>query len=216
MKRMVAGLSVGLVVLAVSGCSGKSGGEAVPRPESPVSGSVERTSASSSSASGLPHSGAPAVTDPLPESALPDDPCEVLTPQQVREALGSGASEGKRSDLEPVGPGCDWSNQETFGGLQVGFHTVTRQGLSATYANAKPQSAIFRSVGPIYEFPAAAYKDSEDDNYCTVAVGLANEYSITTTVTLSAEKEAEGVDSCVPAERVAEMVVGNLKAKAGR
>ncbi|EHR63033.1 DUF3558 domain-containing protein [Saccharomonospora cyanea] len=216
MKRVVAVLSVGLAVLAVAGCSEESAGEAAPGSESSVPGPAEQTSASSSSEPGLPHSGAPAVTDPLPESVLSVHPCDVLTRQQVQGALGPAASEGERRDLDEVGPGCDWGNLDTLGGLRIGFSVVSREGLSAQYANTKPQVKVFRESGPVAGFPAVAYKTSEDDSYCTVAVGLANEYSITTTVTLSAEKEAEGVDSCVPAERVAEMVVGNLKAKAGR
>ncbi|WP_433470592.1 DUF3558 domain-containing protein [Saccharomonospora azurea] len=215
MKRMMAGLGVGFVALTVAGCSGETGGEPAPRPESSMAGSALPTPATSGAPPELPHSGAPAVVDPLPESVLPDDPCDVLTSQQIIQALGSGASEGERSDLEPVGPGCHWSNEKTLSSLQVGFNTVARQGLSATYANAKPQSAVFREVSPIQDLPAVAYKDSEDDRVCTVVVGLADDYTITSTVGLSAEKEAEGVDSCVPAEMVAEMVVGNLKAKAG-
>jgi hypothetical protein len=155
------------------------------------------------------------VADPLPESALPSDPCEVLTPQQVEEILGEGAAAGKRADLDQVGPGCNWGNQETLGGFQVGFHTVNRQGLSASYANVKPRSAIFREVGPVDRFPAVAYKDSEDDRMCTVVVGLADEYAISAGISLSAEKEDAGVDSCGPAERIAATVVGNLKDRAG-
>ncbi|EHK87151.1 hypothetical protein SZMC14600_11993 [Saccharomonospora azurea SZMC 14600] len=104
---------------------------------------------------------------------------------------------------------------ESFGGLRIGFSIVSREGLSAQYANTKPQVKVFRESVSVGGFPAVAFKVSEDDRMCTVAVGLANEYSVVTTIGLSAEKEAEGVDSCVPAEQVAEMVVGNLKAKAG-
>ena len=76
---------------------------------------VRAASPSSSAQAGgseLPHSGAPAVADPLPESALPSDPCEVLTPQQVKEALGEGATEGERRDLDGLGPGCGWGNKK--------------------------------------------------------------------------------------------------------
>lgn len=214
MKRVAAVLSVGLAVLTVAGCSEESPGEAtVSKPS--VSGSVHPTSRSLPSDSALPHSGAPAVVDSLPESVLSDHPCDVLTPEQVQKALGAGASTGSRSDLEQVGPGCDWGNEDSLGGLRIGYSIVSREGLSAQYANTKPQVKVFRESVSVGGFPAVAYKASENDLMCTVAVGLADEYSVVTTVTLSAEKEAEGVDSCVPAEQVAEMVVGNLKAKAG-
>ncbi|WP_197318614.1 DUF3558 domain-containing protein [Saccharomonospora sp. NB11] len=214
MKRVAAMLSAGLAALSIAGCSEEAPGEGATS-EFSVSGTVEPTSQSVPSGSVLPHSGAPAVANPLPESVLSDHPCDVLTPEQVREALGSGVSTGSPSDLEQVGPGCDWGNTETLGGMQIGFSTVSRAGLSAQYANTKPQVAIFRELPSVGGFPAVAFKASENDRICTVAVGIADEYSITSTVGLSAEKEAEGVDSCVPAEKVAEMVVGNLKAKAG-
>ncbi|CAM2823249.1 DUF3558 domain-containing protein [Saccharomonospora xinjiangensis] len=198
-------------VLTVVGCSAKPSSEAVPTPLSSVS-----SSAGSGGSPRLPHSGAPAVADPLPESVLSDHPCEVLTPEQVRQALGPGASEGERRDLEQVGPGCGWGNPENAAAFQIGFSVVSREGLSAQYANTKPQKAVFRELASVAGFPAVAFKRSEDDNFCTVAVGIADEYSITAGVSQSLEKESDGTDSCVPAEKVAEVVVGNLKAKAGR
>jgi hypothetical protein len=214
MGRVSAVVGVGLV-LAVAGCSEGVDGDAAPTSESSVSVSASPSSSAQAGGSELPHSGAPAVADPLPESALPSDPCEVLTPQQVKEALGEGATEGERRDLDGLGPGCGWGNKKTFAVVQVGFDTVNRQGLSAAYANAKPRSAIFREVGPIEGFPAVAYKDSEDDHRCTVVVGLADEYAISAGISLSAEKEDAGIDSCGPAERIAATVVGNLKDRAG-
>ena len=215
MGRVSAVVGVGLAVLVVAGCSEGVDGDAAPTSESSVSVSTVPSASASAGGSELPHSGAPAVADPLPESALPSDPCEVLTPQQVVEILGEGASAGKRVDLDQVGPGCDWGNRKTLGGFQVSFHTATRQGLSASYAYAKPQSPIFREVGPIEGFPAVAYKDSEDDPICTVVVGLADEYAISAGVALSIEKKNAGIDSCGPAERIAATVVGNLKDRAG-
>ena len=214
MGRVSAVVGVGLV-LAVAGCSEGVDGAAAPTSESSVSVSASPSSSAQAGGSELPHSGAPAVADPLPESALPSDPCEVLTPQQVEEILGEGAAAGERRDLDGLGPGCDWGNQDTLGGFRVGFHTVARQGLSAPYANAKPRHSIFSEVGPVDRFPAVAYKDSEDDPICTVVVGLADDYAISATVTLSFEKEDAGIDSCGPAERIAATVVGNLKDRAG-
>ncbi|WP_040922678.1 DUF3558 domain-containing protein [Saccharomonospora xinjiangensis] len=211
MKRVVTALSVGLVVLVVAGCSGDSGGTAGPS----GSGTAEPASMGSPHGSGLPHSGAPVVVDPLPESVLSDHPCEVLTPEQVRAVLGTGASEGRRRDLGSVGPVCDWGNKERFSGFAVGFSVVSRQGLSAQYANTKPQKAVFRELDSVAGFPAVAFKDSEDEIVCTVAVGIANEYSVVTVVTLGLEGESDGTDSCVAAETVSEIVVENLKAKAG-
>ncbi|MBK1788514.1 DUF3558 domain-containing protein [Prauserella cavernicola] len=196
---------VGFSVLLVAGCSGGTGGEALPAPQS----SGTSSTGASSDNSELPHSGAPAVANPLPEAVISGDPCEALTAQQVEEALGDGASQGERKDLDDVGPRCSWSDPTTGGGFSLTFSNQTRQGLSAYYANTQPQSAVFRDAGPIDGLPAVEYKTTEDDVACGFAVGLADEYAVGIVVTLS--RANEGNDACEPAKRVAAMAVGNLK-----
>ena len=63
----------------------------------------------------MPHSGAPAVSDPLPESVLPEDPCDVFTREQIEYVLGDNAPEGKRDEL-PTGPTCIWRDAESGAG----------------------------------------------------------------------------------------------------
>jgi hypothetical protein len=208
-KRVVAAFAAGSAVFVVAGCSGGTDGEATPVPSS----WAPAPTVSSAGNPTLPHSGAPSVTDPLPESVLSGDPCEVLTRQQVENALGDGAPQGERRDLKAVGPRCDWSDPATGGGFTVGFSTTTRQGLSAFYANAKPRMAVFRDAGFIEDFPAVEYKPEVDGIDCDVAVGLADEYAVSVQVTLS--RGNEGKDACEPAKRLARVVVGNLKEKAG-
>ncbi|MBK1788511.1 DUF3558 domain-containing protein [Prauserella cavernicola] len=199
MRRLVALAVCGAVVAA--GCSGGTGGEAVPTSESVTPGS-------SASNPELPHSGAPEVTNPVPESALSAGPCEALTKQQIKQALGDGAAQGRSGENE-VGPYCDWSDPATGGGFLLAFSTNLSQGLSAYYANTKAQTAIFREVDPIGGLPAVEYKDSEDDIQCGLAVGLSNEYAIDIQVTLS--RANEGNDACEPAKTVATWVVANFK-----
>ncbi|WP_282771457.1 DUF3558 family protein, partial [Saccharomonospora viridis] len=91
---MAGAVLVGAVVLLVAGCSATSDGTASPASQDPgVSQSVSSSSSESQSPSGgqLPHSGAPAVSDPLPESAIPEDPCDAFTREQVEYALGDDA-----------------------------------------------------------------------------------------------------------------------------
>ncbi|WP_332307213.1 DUF3558 domain-containing protein [Saccharomonospora marina] len=179
-----------------------------------MSGSSATESAGSSvGGSGLPHSGAPAVADPLPESALAGDPCQALTEQQVKDALGDGGSRDREGE-NAVGPFCRWHDLATGGGVRLSFSVKTRQGLSAYYANTRPQMAVFRDAGPIGGFPAVEYKTSENDVLCSVAVGLADEYALDVAVTLS-RRNVGKVDSCEPAKTIATWAVGNLKVKAG-
>lgn len=209
MRRVVAALAVGSAVLATAGCSGEDGGQSDPTPSS------ASDSTASPGTSGLPNSGAPAVTNPLPESVLSGDPCEAMTPQQITDALGDGASQGERRDLDQLGPRCNWSAATSSGGgFTLTFGTKSRQGLSSFYANAKQQMEVFRELAPIEGFPAVAYKSSNDARECTVGVGLANEYTVSITSTQSTAKEGKA-DSCEGTETVMSWLVGNLTQKAG-
>lgn len=210
MRRVVAALVAGSAVLVIAGCSGGTDGTAEP---APTTGSVSSSQAAGDA--GLPNSGAPAVTNPLPESALAGDPCQALTRQQVTEALGDDASQGERRDLDSIGPRCDWQGgTSSDGGFSLSFGTKSRQGLSGFYANAKPKMEVFRELAPVEGFPAVAYKSSDDARECTVGVGLADEYTLSITGTQSSAREGE-VDSCDATEMVTALVVKNLKQKAG-
>lgn len=180
----------------------------------PGSSSAPQTSNTSPTTSGLPHSGAPAVTDPLPESVIAGDPCEALTRQQVEQALGRNAPQGERADLE-AGPGCNWHDQSSGAGFSVGYSTATRQGLSAYYANTRPQAEVWREEDPIDGLPAVSYQRTKQDFSCAVTVGLADAYAIDVIATPS-RAEIGRTDSCDLSRQLAEIVVENLQQKAGR
>lgn len=214
MKRTTIGLAAGALLLA-AGCSGEAGGQAEPAggPSAPTSSAATSGSApqsSTSESSSLPHSGAPRVADPLPESVLSDDACDALTTEQLSNALGKAAP-GQPKGL-PIGPSCDWSNPESFTGITVAYSVESREGLSAQYANTKPKTPSFQETDPVLGFPAIQYQLEEGSDGCTVAVGLADEYSVTVVVTQS--EGSASSDPCNGAARVAQDVVGNLKGKA--
>lgn len=210
MKRVLTVLAVGSLAVLATACSTEDG---QAEPQDPASSVSSSAPASSQAASDLPHSGAPAVDNPLPRSVLSGDPCQALTPEQVKAALGDGASNGERRDLEELGPRCRWSNTEAQSSFVVTFQTAHGEGLSTTYANAKPQMPVFNEVGPIEGFPAVVYKKSDTDPMCTTMVGLADEYAISVTGTLGVDAEEAGKDSCEPGQQVASWVVANLKAQ---
>ncbi|MCP2182394.1 Protein of unknown function (DUF3558) [Prauserella alba] len=174
------------------------------------------SAAPSSAASGdqeLPHSGAPAVSDPLPRSVLDGDPCvDALSQAQAKELLGDAVT-SEDDDLPDLGPGCYWSNQETLASFGLNYDLRTGQGLSATYANAKPQRQ-FKAIEPIDGFPAVQYHEGDVDRACTTVVGLADEYAVVMSLAIGTKGAEEGDDPCEAGRIVMERVVGNLKAKA--
>ncbi|PFG47412.1 uncharacterized protein DUF3558 [Amycolatopsis sulphurea] len=171
-----------------------------------------------SSAAALPHSGAPKVERPLPASVLSGPPCqEALTSDQLKQIFGM-VPQGKPDTLPGIGPECDWSNIDAGAGLGIYYATQPRQGLSGLYQNTKPRSKLWRELSPIQGFPAVASSSvsaGDKNGFCQVSVGITDESSVDVSLTPSDAKLAAGVDPCVLSERVAGMVVTNLKRKAG-
>lgn len=209
MKRVVSVCLAGTVGLLVAACSNESTGQPVPTTRQ--SGAASSTA---SSGAGLPHSGAPAVPNPLPKSVVESDPCESLTDEQMQQALGDNAPAGKRDDIDTVGPLCAWHDAVSGSRISVGFDTAQGEGLSAVYANSKPKSSSFEPLSPIAGYPAVQYQIGSSDYTCLTSVGLADEYSVTVNFGTTPHKVDE-VQPCEVSTKITDMVVGNLKQKAG-
>ena len=217
MRRMAGAVLVGAVVLLVAGCSATSDGTASPASQDPgVSQSVSSSPSESQSPGGgrLPHSGAPAVSDPLPESAIPEDPCDAFTREQVEYALGDDAPEGERGDVA-TGPACAWQDTDSGAGFKAFFGTVGGEGLSSYYQNTQPESEEWEELPPIHGFPAVAFQITADGMNCQVVAGLADEYTVAVAANPSRAKIGE-LDPCDLAQEMAELLVENLKERAGR
>lgn len=211
MKRALKAVAIVAVATLGTACSGESDGDAQPVASN---SSVVEVPSSEAGTEGLPHSGAPAVANPLPESVLAGDPCaDAVTEEQAKELLGDAVTH-ERADEERLGPGCNWTNSDSGAAFRLNYDTKSRQGLSGDYANSKPKMAIFNELEPIDGFPAVAYKKAEDDLMCTTSVGLSDEYGFVLSVSLGYEGEEAGDDPCDGGRIVAEQIVSNLKAKA--
>ena len=205
-NRSLFALSGTAVAIALTaGCSANA-------PDASVSPPV-----SSPTAAALPHSGAPKVEHPLPASVLSGDPCrEALKPDQLEQILGI-APQGKRHDDAALGTACDWNNSTTGAAATVGYTTQVHDGLSAVYENTKPQSSVWRELPLIQGFPAVAYtvtSSGTHGGFCQVSVGISDSLTVDASLTLRRAKIGN-TDACELAPRVADMVVTNLRQKAG-
>ncbi|MFI5612520.1 DUF3558 domain-containing protein [Amycolatopsis sp. NPDC051903] len=193
--------SAAAALAVVSGCSDGSAATPASAPQSPA-------------AAALPHSGAPKVEHPLPASVLSGDPChDALTSDQLKQILGT-APTGKRDDSSGIGPACDWNAAAL---VSVSYATKTHQGLTSVYANTRPKARVWKELPPIQGFPAVAhstYSDDTPNDFCQVSVGVSDELSFDASLVLSAGKVGKA-DPCDLAARVADMVVTNLRQKAG-
>ncbi|PFG50197.1 uncharacterized protein DUF3558 [Amycolatopsis sulphurea] len=148
-------------------------------------------------------------------SVLSGDPCQgALTPGQLHKIFGT-VPQGVPDSKAGLGPNCDW---QADAGVSVGYATQDHQGLSAVYQNAKPQTSVWHELPLIQGFPAVGYIDkagAASGDICTVSVGVADALSFDVVLTLSQAKKNAHADPCESAARVAEMVVTNLRQKAG-
>ncbi|MFD2467165.1 DUF3558 domain-containing protein [Amycolatopsis silviterrae] len=190
---------LGLAVLA-AGCSTPTDGTATPT--------------TSPSGRTLPYGGAPKVENPLPDDVFSLSPCQALTPEQIKEQLGSEIP-GK-PDNDAV-PGCTWTNSESGGFIGVSFYGNDNDGLSNAYANVRPRMKRFDALPPIQGFPAVAYSSSPGpfSSSCDVNVGVTDRLSFLAHVA-PRDSKANKADPCPLAADVANDVVTTLKQKAGR
>ncbi|WP_409466735.1 DUF3558 domain-containing protein [Amycolatopsis sp. GA6-003] len=211
--RMRFSVSVVSVVAAVllTGCSGGSA-------PNPVPGATNAPPSSSATGKALPYAGAPKVEHPLPESVLAVHPCDgALTPEQVKTLLGK-PTQGEHADNPALGTECHWGNRDTGSLATVIYSTKVADGLSAAYANTKPQATIWRPLAPIQGLPAVAasvYKQQATiKSFCQVTVGISDQKTFDASVSLG-DSQIGKKDPCEAAAIVADMVVTNLKQKAG-
>ncbi|MFB9931069.1 DUF3558 domain-containing protein [Amycolatopsis halotolerans] len=213
MKAQFVAVAAGVVaaVACVSGCSGGSGSGGSPA-------SVSAPVSPSGTGKTLPYAGAPKVENPLPDSVLSAHPCDsALTPDQVGAAL-TQKPRGEHDDKPELGAQCHWINSDVGAGVSVIYVTKVTDGLSAVYANTKPQSTVWRPLSPIQGLPAVAhstYSTEGSKSFCQVSVGISDKYTVGVSVNLSPAKVGAQHDPCDAATQVAGMVVTNLKQKAG-
>ncbi|MYW91032.1 DUF3558 domain-containing protein [Amycolatopsis rubida] len=198
-------VAAGLASLAAA-CSGG---------QTPAPTSVPETGPSAPAA--LPHSGAPKVEHPLPSSVLSGDPCRTaLTKTQVGRIITTMPA-GKARTLSGLGPTCDWSNIDSGAAVRVGYVTDDHQGLSAVYQNSRPKVKVWRPLPPIQGFPAVAFSDFDGiglNSACQVSFGTSDDLSVDVSITLG-ESKAGKADPCAVAAQAADIVVTNLRQRAG-
>ncbi|QYN26065.1 DUF3558 domain-containing protein [Amycolatopsis sp. DSM 110486] len=198
-------LSAAAAVLTVAaGCSTAS-------PSTPASTAPSATTAA------LPHDGAPRVEHPLPASVLSGDPCQdALTPDQLNRIL-TITPQGARDDSAGLGPACNWHNSTSGAAVGVSFVTQTHQGLSGVYENTQRQVKRWQVLPPVQGFPAVAYSTESAGNtssFCEVSTGIRDDLSFDTSLYLSSAKIGTK-DPCDVAAQVVDMIVTNLRQKAG-
>jgi len=194
MKRFL--LLAAAVSLLAGGCGTETAGTAV-------------TSAPSSAR--LPSDGAPAVADPITNTAAVEaDPCSAIPTGEI-EAIG-GRTDGSRLDPMSAGNSCTWSFADGPSNVNAGLVTGNKEGLSSLYAqHATGGLTTFKPVAPINGYPAAIYANGgEGEGTCTLAVGIRDDLAYTVIPLLSMTHPVYS-DPCGMATKVAAAAIKHLK-----
>lgn len=194
-RWQVATLIVGAVALA-TGCSSNS-------PSTPPAGVGGSAPVSSTSAA------APPVSDPLPASVFDKHPCEsALTTAQLNQLINV-VPPARHTDNQ-AGPSCGWTKPSPLAIIDVAWMTGVHGGLSQVVA--AQQNAPFHESTTVSGYPGLSYNSEQPTHDCHVAVGIAD--SLVFDVAFGAD--AAKVSPCDGATQVAQKVLANLKAAAGK
>jgi uncharacterized protein DUF3558 len=194
LATLAAGL-VTVVVVTVAGCSSEAGGNPTAQPTTGASGDQDPDKA-------------PKVEDPLDASSFLDQPCAVLSQQQLAEFSVTRPGEPTTTGAvaENAGPYCGW-HADPGGSISVGFLTGNKNGLSDLYRDR----ANFEHFEPttVDGYPAAYNNDPDlrAEGDCDIAVGISD--SLAFHALEQGRLDAEG--SCERARQVAAAVLETLK-----
>lgn len=193
------------VVLVVAGCGGGVSGSPEPtedaEPGMGEQGGLE-----------LPHSGAPAVEDPIDVEPFLEEPCATIDAESLAEA-GYDIDEADPDTGAALGPVCDWVfatwEDGSFGASII---TASEQGVSVHYSR-QDELDLFEVLDSIEGHPVVARSESDarDSGYCTVSVGLRDDLTYTLSLSASHDDGAYHDEPCDTAHELAELAVETMR-----
>nr|WP_246361338.1 DUF3558 domain-containing protein [Haloechinothrix aidingensis] len=196
--------------MLVTGCSDSTTGTTDPAGQGDAGNGQEQQNR-------LPHSGAPAVEDPVEDTREYEaDPCTIL-PDDKLDDVGFPI-EDSSEDLEAsVGPRCTYHVEGVLAGtLGVSLAKAESGGLSHIYSlNEDGILELFEEVDDIHGHPAviAAERDQRENGECDIYIGLRDDAGLDVQVTFSSAEHSEHHDApCDAAYRLAELGIETLQA----
>jgi hypothetical protein len=201
--KRLAGLSL---ILAVAGCTSETPGQAhsTNGVDPPVS------SAPSTSRSRVGE--APPINSPeLDLARFESRVCELLTPAQLAEFV---IRQSGQTEDSVVGPACTWHTPDSTAGasINVEINTKAQGGWEAVY-QGKRKWKFFEGAGEIGGYPAVHYDPASDgtEGICTTEVGARYDLTFAASVFVNVMKSPEYRNACSQSDRVASLVIENVK-----
>jgi hypothetical protein len=195
-RRLLAAPALAFAVLAVAGCSSRTGGTANPAPTADSSGSETSRSAADS---------APRVPSPLNAANITSDACTTIDATgRSKLSLGDGTPRTTAN-----GPSCTFQ-EAADPGNQIDVTTVTanKNGLQDVY-DTKANDAYFEET-QAYGYPAvyAAAVDDRKDGKCGVFIGVTDELAVN--ILVQYDNGAGATDPCAVAQKFGESMIQTL------
>ena len=140
-------------------------------------------------------------------------PCDsALTNEQLTTLLGM-VPPARHTD-NAAGPGCGWTKESTAAIIDVGWMTGVGGGLSQVYQ--AQTTAKFQQPMDVNGYPALAYDPIEQPTErCDLAVGVADNLVFDAGFHVGDDRRGK-VDPCDAAKQIAQDVLANLRAAAGK
>ncbi|MEA5359779.1 DUF3558 domain-containing protein [Amycolatopsis sp., V23-08] len=196
-RRLLAVPALAFAVLAVAGCSSKTGGTANPAPSAEPSGSDSASQPAAGSA--------PRVPSPLNAGNITSDACTTLN-AAGRSALSLGDGTPRSTGN---GPSCTFQ-EAADPGNQIDVTTVTanKNGLQDVY-DTKANDAYFDET-QVSGYPAvyAAAADDRKDGKCGLFVAVTDQ--LTVNILVQYDNGAGAADPCPVAQKFGESMVQTL------
>ena len=191
-------VTMAVATLLMSGCSQKNAGQ--PTPETGATGTSETTPATTSTNS--PEQG-------FTVSKFASDPCSLLKADQTA-SLGTFKAPEKSESA--AGKRCTWAAQDVTKGITYSVVVGTSGSTFADIAESSKGVKVYRQT-TVDKFPAVSSDSTTGQGNCTTAVGAAPSSKEVFLVQISTLKQGtpEYTDSCGATEKVAALVVQNLK-----
>jgi hypothetical protein len=188
---LLATMSIGLL----AGCAGKDPGHATPETQT---GSATGTSTN-------PSTSFPGVE--LDLSKFASKPCDALTATQ---ATSLGAFKTPETGNGILGPSCVWRAQKVLEGATYEITMVTKGSTLQSMTEVNKTLDVFKET-KVEGYSAISWDQTNGKGNCSTAVGTSNKDAILVQMNAANTESPEHKDSCGASEKVAALVIQNLK-----
>jgi hypothetical protein len=188
-------LTAATAMLLVAGCSQKNPGDANPQSNPSTAESTSATSSANPTGS------------ELSVAKFASNPCGLLTADQLAQL---GTFKAPETSDNPLGNKCRWGAQDILKGAAYSVIVGTKGQTFDDVAKNSQGVTVYRPT-TVGGYQAVSSDATDGKGNCTTAVGTSSKDVFVVQISIENESAPEHADSCAATEKVAALVVQNLK-----